>query len=64
LEYTDLKTNPPHDVLRVTRDQYLASMDRFRMTEAGISLTPNSEILEWMSLPATEWRLQAIDNKQ
>ena len=49
LEYDDLRENPPHLALGASREQYLASMDAFRKTQAGINLTPNPELLVWFS---------------
>lgn len=45
--YSGMTENPPHFVLGVPREQYLASMDAFRKTEPGIHLTPNAEVLDW-----------------
>jgi len=47
LHYSDLTSNPPHRVLDVNLEEYLASMDAFRRTQAGIELSPNNEILQW-----------------
>lgn len=47
VDYSDLRENPPHLSLGVTREQYLVSIDAFRKTEAGINLTPNPELLRW-----------------
>jgi len=45
--YAELTGNPPHSVLGVDREDYLASMDRFRKTERASNMTPNPEVLAW-----------------
>jgi FMN phosphatase YigB (HAD superfamily) len=59
-EYCDLNENPPHASLGVTREEYLSSMDAFRKTDAGIHLTPNSEVLEWFALHGSNFRHVAL----
>ena len=47
ISYAELLANPPHAVLGVDSGAYLASMDRFRRTEHGSTMTPNPEVLIW-----------------
>ena len=47
LHFAELTCNPPHEMLGITREEYLASLDHFRNTEPGQHLSPNPEILEW-----------------
>jgi FMN phosphatase YigB (HAD superfamily) len=47
LSYSRLHSNPPLRELRVTRRVYLASLDRFRLSDAGRNLAPNPLVLEW-----------------
>jgi len=59
-EYTGLSENPPHAALGVAREEYLASMDAFRKTNAGIHLTPNAEVLEWFAAHGSRFRHIAL----
>jgi FMN phosphatase YigB (HAD superfamily) len=45
--YEDLKENPPHEVLGVTRDSYLQSLDEFRLSSLYQSLAPIREVRDW-----------------
>jgi hypothetical protein len=46
VSYSDLRSNPPHEVLGVPRETYLASLDRFRQT--GYSeVAPLPESRSW-----------------
>ena len=46
--YGDLNENPPHNILGLTKDEYLKSLDAFRLSEAATKLKPNQEILQWL----------------
>jgi hypothetical protein len=60
LKYEDLSGNPPHLALGVSSKEYLASMDAFRKTEAGIQLPPNSEVLAWFARYGSGFRHIAL----
>lgn len=47
LRFEDLTENPPHSLLGVARHEYLASLDRFRLSDEGRSLRPVAEVCEW-----------------
>ena len=47
LSYDDLTANPPHEVLQVELDEYLASMDAFRNTMHAINMRPKPQLLDW-----------------
>ncbi len=59
-EYSKLTENPPHVSLGVTQEEYLASIDAFRKTHAGIHLKPNAEVLEWFSAHGSKFRHVAL----
>src|ERR1035441_6627160 len=59
-EYSELRENPPHASLGTTRAEYLASMDAFRKTDAGIQLTPNVEVLDWFAEHGDRFRHVAL----
>jgi hypothetical protein len=60
IEYSGLTENPPHVVLGVARQQYLASMDAFRKTESGVHLMPNAELLDWFGEYGNRFRHIAL----
>lgn len=60
IEYSGLRKNPPHAALGVAKEEYLASMDAFRKTNAGIHLTPNAEVLEWFAAYGSRFRHIAL----
>ncbi len=45
--YDELTENPPHRILGVTREEYLASMDEFRASSAGVRLRVPDEVTAW-----------------
>jgi hypothetical protein len=60
VEYADLRENPPHRVLGVRREEYLASIDSFRRTEAGTHLTPDPQLLRWFGEHGAKFRHIAL----
>ena len=63
VEYGTLRENPPHVSLGVTCEEYLASMDAFRKTDAGIHLVPNAEVLAWFSAHGSRFRHIALTSR-
>ena len=51
LAYEDLHENPPHRILGVSEDQYLASLDEFRVGHFA-ALTPRPSVLTWFTTHA------------
>lgn len=47
--YDQLSENPPHELLGMTLNQYLASLDEFRLSGLYERLEPNCEILDWFN---------------
>ncbi len=48
ISYSELTVNPPCEIIGVGLDEYLKSLDEFRMTDIALNLTPNKYILDWM----------------
>jgi len=48
--YDQLFANPPHELLGITLNQYLASLDEFRLSGCYERLKPNAEILNWLNV--------------
>jgi hypothetical protein len=60
LSYAQLAANPPHEILGVHRDDYLASMDFFRRSERALNMTPNVEVLAWFREQGHRFRHLAL----
>jgi hypothetical protein len=60
IEYAELTKNPPHEVLGIACEDYLASLDAFRKTKSGIELTPNVEALDWFTQHGSRFRHIAL----
>jgi hypothetical protein len=58
--YAGLKANPPHDVLGISRQEYLDSLDCFRLSEAARHMEPNPEILDWLRVYGSNFRHVAL----
>jgi hypothetical protein len=47
--YQALTENPPHAVLGVSLEEYLASLDAFRLSPAAGAMEPVPEVFEWFT---------------
>ncbi|MEW6087954.1 MAG: hypothetical protein AB1498_06570 [bacterium] len=47
LKYENLKENPPHKILGVSLKEYLASLDKFRISAKARKMRPVREVLDW-----------------
>lgn len=47
LTYEEITGNPPHELLGITREDYLESLDNFRLSGGTEKLQPNSGVFEW-----------------
>jgi FMN phosphatase YigB (HAD superfamily) len=47
LDYERLTENPPDTLLGISRAEYLASLDDFRLSEFAKTIRPVSEVLAW-----------------
>jgi hypothetical protein len=59
-EYSMLTENPPLAALGATREEYLASLDTFRRSDAGIHLAPNPMVLLWFERHGSQFRHIAL----
>ena len=60
LNYEDIKKNPPHQLLDIELDQYLRSLDGFRLSERYGQMQPNPEALEWFKKHGPSFRHIAV----
>ena len=58
--YDQLRANPPHEVLDVTKSEYLASLDAFRDSGRAAALAPHPAILEWLAAHGHRYRHMAL----
>lgn len=60
LGYVDIVENPPHQILGISLNEYLASLDEFRLSDDYQLLTPNQEILLWFKKFGNGFRHMAL----
>jgi hypothetical protein len=56
LNYEDIKKNPPHKLLGVDLDEYLQSLDEFRLSGHYEQMQPNIKALEWFEKYGSSFR--------
>ncbi len=49
VEFKDLKENPPCKILNISREEYLNSLDNFRLSNKGRNINPNEDVLSWFN---------------
>ena len=47
IKYENIIENPPHNILNITFDEYIDSLDSFRLSDKALNMLPNSKILNW-----------------
>ena len=55
-----IKTNPPHHLLGLSLQEYLASLDVFRLSGLYEQLEPLPEVLAWFSAQGAQYRHVAL----
>jgi FMN phosphatase YigB (HAD superfamily) len=58
--YDQLVENPPDKLLGITRAEYLASLDAFRLSEIASAMKPVSEVLAWFQRHGSSFRHLAL----
>jgi len=58
--YEDLKKNPPHEVLGITMDCYLQSLDAFRLSPLYQNMAPLQEVKDWFLQKGDRFRHMAL----
>lgn len=58
--YEDLKENPPHRILGVSLDEYLQSLDEFRLSEEYPKMNPIQDVMQWFFQHGTKFRHIAL----
>ena len=60
VRYRDLTENPPHRVLGISEQDYLDSLDAFRLSDAASQMTPSPEVLDWLRTHGRSFRHIAL----
>jgi len=60
IRYEDLKENPPHEVLGITMDAYLRSLDAFRLSASYQHLAPIKVVRDWFLQSGARFRHIAL----
>lgn len=60
LVYDQITENPPHVLLGVTLQEYLASLDQFRFSRIAREMSPLPETMEWFQLHGAHFRHMAL----
>lgn len=60
IRYSEIKENPPHRLLQASKEEYLSSLDDFRLSGRYEQLKPNREIAEWFAAHGFRYRHVAL----
>lgn len=60
LRYRDLTRNPPDQLLGIDRQTYLASLDRFRLSDDAADMLPDKAVLAWFQMNGFRFRHAAL----
>jgi len=60
ISYKELSGNPPDEVLGISRETYLSSLDAFRATDRAIKMEPNAAVMAWMREHGSRFRHVAL----
>jgi len=60
LNFEDLTENPPHRLLGIKREEYLASLDRFRLSPDVLKMIPDIHLINWFKRNGVKFRHIAL----
>ena len=60
LNYEDLTENPPHRLLQIAHEEYLKSLDAFRLSGSYEGMHPDREVLEWFKKNGLSFQHMAL----
>jgi hypothetical protein len=60
VRYETLIHNPPHELLGVSIEEYLKSLDSFRLSEMGRNLPPSEVVMAWFHRSGHKFRHIAL----
>jgi hypothetical protein len=47
IKFEDLTENPPHRLLGIPKEEYLASLDAFRLSPQAQAMVPDQQLIDW-----------------
>lgn len=62
VDYEDLTENPPHRILGIGLEEYLASLDEFRLSHQAAEMEPVPEVLAWFKKSGHQFRHMVLSN--
>lgn len=60
VRYSEIAENPPHRLLGISLEEYLSSLDEFRLSPLYQQMSPVREVVEWFSAYGTDFRHIAL----
>jgi len=60
VDYAGITENPPHHVLGIRKEEYLASLDSFRLSDKARLMQPNKGIIAWLQRGGDQFRHVAL----
>jgi len=60
VQFDDITENPPHRILGMTKNDYLLSLDNFRLSNYAEGLLPNPDVLDWFQRFGEHYRHIAL----
>lgn len=60
LTYGDITENPPHQILGMTHEAYLQSLDQFRVSDAARAMLPQPQVVDWFRRHGANFRHIAL----
>ncbi len=60
LTYDDLTENPPHQLLGIGRNDYLQSLDQFRLSPRAKAMVPDRYLIDWFRKNGLQYRHIAL----
>ena len=60
LGFEDISENPPHRLLGIAREEYLASLDAFRLSPQAHAMVPEERLMAWFRVSGARFRHIAL----
>lgn len=60
LKYKEITENPPHQLLGIKKNEYLTSLDAFRVSKEAQEMEPIAEVIDWFNKHGSNFRHIAL----
>lgn len=60
IDYEQITENPPHILIGITKQEYLKSLDEFRLSEQYQRMKPTKEVFDWFETEGHRFRHIAL----